>query len=193
MKIKLGPYVNWIGPFQLAEKLLFWMDSEDDRVYKLGHFFAYGSYSRHKTVSMLLDEGTNDQETWLYKVLNWVHDKKKRKVSIKIDSYDTWSMDHTLALIIVPMLKQLKANKHGSPHVDNKDVPEELRVPKDYDGFDTDPQWHNRWDWVMDEMIWSFEQIIEDPDVPIDDYEEHYKRVKRGTTLFGKYYQGLWD
>lgn len=193
MKIRIGPYVDWIGPFQLAEKLLFWMDSEDDRVYKLGHFFAYGSYSKHKTVSALLDEGTNDQETWLYKVLNWVHDKKKRKVSIKIDSYDTWSMDHTLALIIVPMLKQLKANKHGSPNVDNEDVPEELRVPKDYDGFDTDPQWHNRWDWVMGEMIWAFEQIVEDHDVAIEDYKEHYARVKRGTTLFGKYYQGLWD
>lgn len=194
MKIRIGPYVDWIGPFQLAEKLLFWMDSEDDRVYRLGHFFAYGSYYRHKTVSMLLlDEGTNDQETWLYKVLSWIHDKKKRKVSIKIDSYDTWSMDHTLALIIVPMLKQLKANKHGSPNVDNEDVPEELRVPKDYDGFDTDPQWHNRWDWVMGEMIWAFEQIVEDHDVAIEEYKEHYARVKRGTTLFGKYYQGLWE
>jgi hypothetical protein len=27
---------------------------------------------------------------------------------VKIDRYDTWSMDHTLADIILPMLKQLQ-------------------------------------------------------------------------------------
>jgi hypothetical protein len=31
-------------------------------------------------------------------------DDFKRDTSIVIHNYDTWSMDHTLALIIVPML-----------------------------------------------------------------------------------------
>jgi hypothetical protein len=193
MKIKIGPYIGWLGPFQLAEKLLFWMDKDDDKVYKLGHFFAYGTYSKNKTVSQLLDEDTTDQDTWLYKLLLWAHNKQHRKVSIKIDRYDTYSMDHTLALIIVPMLKQLKETKHGSPHVDNEDVPKELHTPEDYDGIDTDENWHKRWEWVLGEMIWAFEQIAEDVDVSSEDYKEHYARVNRGTTLFGKYYQGLWD
>ena len=30
----------------------------------------------------------------------------ERDVDIHIHNYDTWNMDHTLALIIVPMLKQ---------------------------------------------------------------------------------------
>ena len=29
-----------------------------------------------------------------------------RQVEIKIDNYDTWSMDHTLGLIALPLLKQ---------------------------------------------------------------------------------------
>ena len=55
-------------------------------------------------------------------LLQWLHEKKKRTVYVKIDKYDTWSMDHTLSLIIVPMLKQLKATQHGSPNVDDEDL-----------------------------------------------------------------------
>jgi len=31
-----------------------------------------------------------------------------RKENVHIHDYDTWNMDHTLALIALPMLKQLK-------------------------------------------------------------------------------------
>ena len=85
----------------------------------------------------------------------------ERKVIIHIDDYDTWSMDHTLAPIIAPMLKQLKATKHGAPYVDDEDVPEHLRSinakPKENE-WDTDEFHFDRWDWVLDEMIWAFEQ-----------------------------------
>jgi hypothetical protein len=74
-------------------------------------------------------------------------------------------MDHTLALIIRPMLVQLQKTKHGSPHVDDDDVPEELRStsapPKEND-YDTDDNHHRRWEWVLDEMIWAFSQVIDD-------------------------------
>jgi len=29
MKINIGPYINYLGPYQIAEKLLFWMDKAD--------------------------------------------------------------------------------------------------------------------------------------------------------------------
>ena len=32
----------------------------------------------------------------------------EQQVSVRIDPWDTWSMDDTLAQIILPMLKQLK-------------------------------------------------------------------------------------
>ena len=51
----------------------------------------------------------------------------ERDKDIVIHPYDTWSMDHTLALIIVPMLKQLKETKHGAPNVDASDVPMYLK------------------------------------------------------------------
>lgn len=101
---------------------------------------------------------------------------EEREVDIIIDDYDTWSMDDTLAMIILPMLKQLKKTKHGSPHVDIADVPDHLKPhgwsrneSKQLDLFADDEYdslcWnivHDRWDWVMGEMIWAFEQKLED-------------------------------
>jgi len=91
----------------------------------------------------------------------------QRKIEVHIDDYDTWSMDHTLAYIIVPMLKQLQATKHGAPFVDDEDVPERLRStnakPKE-DEWDTDEFHFDRWDWALDEMIWAFEQHNSDDD-----------------------------
>ena len=186
MKINIGPYPRWFGPYQLAEKLLFWKDKEDDAV------FAFGDWL--------------DNHTPIARISQWVYGK--RKVKVRIDPYDTWSMDHTLGLIIVPMLKQLKETKHGSPFVADADVPEELRstmVPPVED-YDTDNNHHKRWDWVIDEMIWAFEQTIDETSddhffnrsvepyaYDKEGHHAHILRIDNGIQLFGKYYQGLWD
>ena len=96
-------------------------------------------------------------------------DDKERDEDIVIHNYDTWNMDHTLALIIVPLLKQLKATKHGAPCVDNNDVPIPLRMPAEdvlryKEVGETDKHFFDRWEYVMDEMIWAFERIVDDDD-----------------------------
>ena len=69
-----------------------------------------------------------------YPTHRWYHRlfclEPKQKTKIKINSWDTWSMDYTLAHIILPMLKQLKKTHHGAPYVDNTDVPKKLRMNK---------------------------------------------------------------
>jgi hypothetical protein len=74
-------------------------------------------------------------------------------------------MDHTLAYIVLPMLKQLKESKHGAPFTDDEDVPEHLRTtaaePKENE-WDTDSNHFLRWDWIMDEMIYAFECKVDD-------------------------------
>jgi hypothetical protein len=76
-------------------------------------------------------------------------------------------MDHTLAHIVLPMLKQLKKDKHGSPLVDDEDVPEGIGLrsteagPKENE-YDIDDNHFKRWDWVMDEMIFAFESKLDD-------------------------------
>ena len=92
--------------------------------------------------------------------------RKNKAETIVIDDYDVWSLDSTLALIIVPALKLLKKKKQGAPVVDNKDVPENLRVSEeeeeDVADGGTDEHYFERWDYVLDQMIWAFQQKLED-------------------------------
>jgi len=130
-----------------------------------------------------------------------VEDPAERTVEIRIDEWDTWSMDHTLALIILPMLKQLKETTNGAPYVDDEDVPENLRstsAPPTENEWDTDDYHFDRWDWVLDEMIYAFEHIINDDweRFIIEDkkqFEVMNNRLQNGLNLFAKYYRGLWD
>ena len=200
MKVSIGPYTNWIGPYQIANKIPFL--SEDNRE-KVGDWLA---------------------KTWVNDLCEWIHSKKHRNIKVRIDEYDTWSVDSTLAYIILPMLKQLKDTKHGSPMVDDEDLPVHMR----HGDPDVNDRWiHYKWDWVLNEMIWAFEQynvdweeqfyhgepVYEEKEEQHPDYGEVYsfkqtnpdywvdyegirlynERIQNGTRLFGKYYQNLWD
>ena len=161
MKVKIGPYNNYIGPYQIAETILFWIPKYDKGT--LEYTKAYDKYVLG--FAEWLAEDKNRNPSWLTKFCLWIESKRKRTVKIKIDRWDTWSMDRTLALIIVPMLKQLKETQHGAGFTDDDDVPEHLRRtaadPKENE-WDTDSNHFKRWEWIMDEMIWTFEQLIDD-------------------------------
>jgi hypothetical protein len=93
--------------------------------------------------------------------------KESRRVKVKLDPWDTWSMDHTLAEIVLPMLIQLKQTKHGAPNVDPEDVPENLRAGKleieQYkNNGTTDALFFKRWEWILDEMIFAFNSKLSD-------------------------------
>jgi hypothetical protein len=125
--------------------------------------------------------------------INKILDKlPEQKIKIRIDDYDIWSMDDTLAHIISPMLKKLKEHKHGSAYVDNDDVPENLQHPVT-DDPDHDSLIEKRWAYVLDEMIWAFERKAECDYSYDDDYKYRQTRMNNGFRLFGKYYEALWD
>lgn len=158
MKVKIGPYKSWIGPYQIAETLCFWAKKEKCE-YGLEHTADWV----HNFGSWLA--GGDDKESKLMKLCQWIESKRKRTIKVHIDRWDTWSMDHTLSYIILPMLKQLKESKHGAPNTDDEDVPEHLRStaaePKENE-YDTDSNHFLRWDWIMDEMIFAFECELDD-------------------------------
>ena len=209
MKVYIGPYKKWWGPYQIANLIPF---VSEDTSEKIGDWLA---------------------KTWVNDVCEWIHSKQERKIKVRIDRYDTWSMDHTLALIILPMLKQIKETKHGSPYVDNEDVPAHMRhtLCKGDDDYETNDRWiHYKWDWILNEMIWAFETHLNEewedqfrhgepdyefihvggeigteselnemkqknPDywVDYDKIKEYNDRIDNGFRLFGKYYRNLWD
>jgi len=148
MKVHIGKYENWIGPYQVVDwfKPIF----GEDRIEK---------FTNGKVFDKLSD--------WTMPLFTWVEKHKpKRTEKIHIDKWDTWSADHTLSLMIVPMLIQLKETKHGAPFTDDEDVPEHLRStsapPIDHDKTDTDDNFFERFDWILDEMIWAMTQIRDD-------------------------------
>lgn len=179
MRVKIGPYKNWYGPYQLAQTILFWVPKEKDehgfphtakRVHDFGEWLAHGSVKPDLEVGETDIFGDDDRpETWIYKLLKWIDKKKKRKIYVHIDRWDTWGMDNTLAYIILPMLKQLKVTTHGAPYVDDEDVPEYLRstaapplTEEQKNVHDVDNNHFKRWEWVLDEMIFAFQSEVDD-------------------------------
>lgn len=162
MKVYISNYrYHWMSPYKVADKICFWREiSIDEKWVRCLNTLIYPVMSN------------------IMKFLDIIH---PRVEYIKIDKYDTWGMDTTLAAIILPMLKQLKATKHG--------YPSNLTEKK--------------WNYIMDEMIWAFNEIANKNDdgdeqffmknIDWDGLKAYHDRLNKGTTLFGKYYRSLWD
>jgi hypothetical protein len=114
-------------------------------------------------------------------IRNFNKGPKERKIDVKVERWDTYSMDHTAALIILPLLLQLKQTKHG--------VPSGLvtRTGGDTDNnycFDFIQEDENvvfdklceQWDEILDKMIWSFQQLVDDS----YDSKYHHGHMKLG-------------
>ena len=203
MKIKIGEYPNRLV-----------CNIHTRHMNKKYEGLSYENHTHEDHVLEVIEEAVQS----VYNVFNWIwFDRRIQQVNVRIDKWDTWSMDHTLAHIVLPMLAQLKATTHGAPNIDDKDVPKELRstsaAPKE-NSWDIDDNHFKRWDWILDEMIWAFNQKCRD-DWESDFYEykhddterfglklvwedregqkAHQKRMANGFKLFGKYYENLWD
>ena len=221
MKIKIGPYLNWFGGYQLAEKLCFWAKPVKDE---------HGFESPPDWVDKF---GDRLADTWIHTFLQWIYDKRKRNIKIHIDPWDVWSMDTTLAYIIIPMLKELREQAHGYPAdfcTDDDDYGHQQIFKGDGFEFPEDSGME-RWQEALDKMIWAFEQVVDfdweeqyregvtdfqwvDSDyedgtgekystmidgpnhtcvVDYDGIRKHQARMQEGFDLFGKYYRNLWD
>jgi len=207
---KNKPKNSWISPYEIVDKLIFWREVGYDEplVENIVKYTKLG---------------------WFCGVLYDIRSFFERDINyVKIDPWDAWSVDSTLSPIIAPLLKELKRVKHGSPFVEDEDVPLKLRrnqkgkTSARYQDThstdeDNDPIFHKRWDYILDEMIWTFEQLSDwDHDGKFYDHtksrkekdlnksvrkikvdkvglKKHWARIDNGLRLFGKYYRALWD
>lgn len=218
MKVYIGPYLSWWGPYQIAD-LLQHVGVSEDRCHDIGKWLS---------------------ETWVNTVCQWIHDKRERKVKIRIDRYDSWSADSTLALIAAPLLKQLKETNHGIPggliECDEFDLEKTRFYNKvmnyDFEGGDKRTEEERRadgekcekiWHEIQDEIIFAL-TALNDPDgesqfyskdfgmvlgetdkatksapvhftgtVDREGLDAYHKRINNGLVLFGRYFQNLWD
>lgn len=174
MKVYIGPYKSWFGPYQLAEKLCWWVPKVPDEygimdkprwVHRFGEWLAHGSIEPDPKPGDNTSRPchTTRPETWLYRLLTWIDSKRSPTVYVRIDPWDTWTADTTLSHIILPLLKQIKLKKQGAPHVDDEDVPDYLRNTEDAseDGS-VDDNYYKRWEYIIDQMIFAFENVNDD-------------------------------
>lgn len=208
MKVYISNYrSHWLSPYTILQRVLFWKNWDN---------ISYDEPWVERWSTRLEP---------VCKLLQWISERVRPRVEyVKLDRWDTWSMDHTLALVALPMLRQLRETKHGAPFVDDEDVPLSLKstsAPPKENEWDTDDNHFRRWDYVLDEMIWAFEQkvcdddeseffdhsecgdvkdFIKDPNTHLakskvdwDGLKLHQERRANGFRLFGKYYQNLWD
>jgi hypothetical protein len=204
MKVYLSNYRDhWLSPYTILEKVIFWKEIDYDSTYT------------KKIVNVLspISEAVK-------KVLDIVH---PRINYVQVDKYDTWNMDSTLANIILPMLIQLKATKHGVPSAFAETGGEVWKLQQSFEFYETNEELQDKamaeWDAVLDKMIFSFEHIVDKSDwekefcsgefdsnvelgepgwtgTYICDYaamEKVHEQIQEGLELFGKYYRNLWD
>ena len=172
MKIYISKYRDhWISPYTIVDYMFFWTDWSKCSRWTVEE-------SLEDSARVMRDEKSQyvEMPEWANKLaekltpisvaLQWIGERVYPRIEyIKIDRWDTWSMDHTLGMIALPMLKQLKTTKHGSPFVDDEDVPEELRTtsaPPKENEYDIDDNHHKRWEWAINEMIFAFEHRLDD-------------------------------
>lgn len=208
MKVKIGKFIYRWSTSRL-----------DDMWYKFRYNKSRWEHPEDK-YDIVFEKFSDFCQDILNATINKLKDKQKQKIKVKIEPHDIWATDFHLAQIILPMLKRLKEHKHGAPFTDDEDVPEELKstVKSAKDEYDVDDLYHERWEWILDEMIWAFEQMADYDtdnqfykwdDVPHDiikipfternvtvDYDgmkAWNKRIDNGTKLFGKYFRSLSD
>lgn len=155
MKVSIGKYINR------------WTTSNFEEWYiqkRTGKKIWEVTNSDLTKVDLWVEKLCDIWQVVLNSTVNKCLDYKARKIKVKIHKYDTLNMENTLAIIILPMLKQLKKTKQGSPLIEDLDVPKELRSTSApmVEGWKPDDNFYKRWDWVLEEMIWAFEQIVDD-------------------------------
>jgi hypothetical protein len=154
-----------------------------------------------------------DDIRWLRDIENFFDRCYKPKEVIRVDPWDSWNAEDTIAKIAYPVLKQLAEKKMGAPYTDDEDAPEHLRStspPAEDEKYShTDANHFVRWNWILGEMIFALGEISkgnwEDqyydlskkPGTPGSfdraGHDAHYERIKNGLRLFGKYFMALWD
>lgn len=184
MKIFIGNHPTYVGTYQIA-RLLEYVGVSDKKIRQIGGIL---------------------KESFVGTFLQWFHTKFcQQKVKIQIDPWDTWNVDTTMGMIMYPLFIQLKENKNGSGFVDDSDVPDELKstsapaslTTEEWECGHTDANWHKRYNWVIDEVIWALRQSTNDttPEYTSGDmspWKLHQKRLDNSFRLMGKYWQSFW-
>lgn len=173
MKIDFGPYKSWFGPYQLAGLLKYIGVSED---------------TCDKIATKIPAEP--------FQLFHDITGKRKQKVVIH--NYDAWAADTTLAMIIAPLLRRVKEDKHGIPSEFLTEEYNTLTSSKEFwDEKDKGPlhdkadllfkEAEQKWDETLDHIIWAFEEYAK------EDWDEQYWTGEYGEIESAETDKTMWN
>ena len=108
--------------------------------------------------------------------------------------YDSWDLDHSLAVWILPRLQSLRCHKMSYSPAISQDA--ELLKEAIAEGFKPtgipDKDEPALFGYALDRMVFSFMYVLSD-EYYIQKDPETSKKFKRGLEIFSKYFTSLWD
>jgi len=105
------------------------------------------------------------------------HRRRPRQEVVRVHSYDTWSLDYTLAKVIAPAIARLR-----------RDSQVVRSHPSDLETYE-------QWDDVLAKMQRAFEMVVELDDVEmgvVGPDRERNALIQEGLEMFAKYFRSLW-
>lgn len=94
-----------------------------------------------------------------------------QRITRGFDDSETWSLDYSLAKLILPRLKRFR-------ELDPCFIPTDMT--------------HDEWNTILDKMIYAFEWAASDSRWYNECSEEESARVNEGLKLFAEYYFAMW-
>jgi len=155
MKVHIGPY-----PRHFSSRLF-----QNHMNQKYG--FDWPSKREYTKYELFLDRADDFINPVLWKITRLF--EQERKIKVKIERSDVWDAHSTLAYIILPILQEIRKDANGSPFVDDDDVPAGLKstdapplTEEQKNTGHVDALHFDRWNYVLDQMIFSFENIVDE-------------------------------
>lgn len=118
-----------------------------------------------------------------YEITNQYNDDSDPEITIELNSDDMYSLDCTLAPLLLAAVKQFKEVANGCPAKLTGYWNDETIETTIEEGM---AAWHA----ILDDMIYAFEiEVL----CGMEDWDTtDYERVERGLAYFGEYYRDLW-
>ena len=169
----------------------------------INFYVNYNSKINFKEVYSLYEDNVSDlifyndlTKDWGKIVQSMISEIESKYIFIMPEDYILYNNDKSYFNNLIEEL-----NKYDCDHM----IMHRIEYVKNYG---TDEKYFDRWDYVMDEMLFAFQSKLEDWEeqffsngIPGNGngkfdtkaYEAYSNRINKGFKLFGKYYNGLWD
>ncbi len=180
MKVNIGPFKKFWGPYQIAD-LLQHVGVSEDKCDNIGRWL---------------------HDTWLTSACEYINSVNPRTVSVHIDNYDVWNGMETIASIVHPLLVEFRRQleEQGSAPMSMPQFQYKSDWQWQQQSFDfyvaddelassaAEQEWKDR----LDKMIFAFE-VYKHGSLHNEYDEDVIRRADEGLAFFAQHFSNIWN